>query len=114
MIHEIRVRLYTGSDDDLISWLITLESAPYGARSQAIRDALRRGIFTPQVADANNPSQEVFARLAEIPTASQIRAIMEAALAEHTFTLGPKVSPKDEDETFINGLDALFNLQEEP
>lgn len=113
MIHEIRVRLYAGSDDDLITWLSTLESAPYGTRSQAIRDALRRGLTTPQIVSMDAASPMVMERLAEIPTASQMRAIVEAVLAERTFTVGHNVPPTDADETFSAGLDTLFSLQEE-
>lgn len=41
---HIHVRVYPGKDDDLMEWI---EGLPPGKRSQAIRDALRRGIGMP-------------------------------------------------------------------
>jgi hypothetical protein len=41
---ELRVRLYPGPDDDLLRWLVGMEGQPYGAKSQAVKEALRRGL----------------------------------------------------------------------
>ena len=40
------LRLYPGQDDDLIAWLAQSDAKPYGAKSQAVKEALRRGIRT--------------------------------------------------------------------
>ena len=40
----VKFRLYPGQDDDLLAWYQELERLPYGAKSQAIKEALRRGI----------------------------------------------------------------------
>lgn len=43
---EIRARLYRGQepDDMLLAWLDQFENAPFGAKQQAIKEALLRGI----------------------------------------------------------------------
>ena len=41
---ELKLRLYPGQDDDLIAWLDSLDGQPFGAKAQAIRDVLHRGL----------------------------------------------------------------------
>jgi hypothetical protein len=41
---QILLRFYPGQDDELIAWLDQFDDRPYGAKSQAIKEALRRGI----------------------------------------------------------------------
>ena len=49
-IVEIKIRLYPSRDGDIISWLEQFDRQPYGIKSHAVREALRRGIGsqTPQ------------------------------------------------------------------
>ena len=41
---EIKIRLYPGRDDELIQWQAQLDGQPYGLKTQAVKEALRRGI----------------------------------------------------------------------
>ena len=42
---QINIRLWPGSDDDLIAWYRdTVRRVPHGRMAQIIRDTLRRGI----------------------------------------------------------------------
>jgi hypothetical protein len=41
---RLNIRLYPRDDADLIAWLDQFDDRPYGAKSQAIKEALRRGI----------------------------------------------------------------------
>jgi hypothetical protein len=41
---EIKIRLYPGQDDELIQWQAQFDDQPYGVKTQAMKEALRRGI----------------------------------------------------------------------
>ena len=41
---EIKIRLYPGRDDELIQWQAQFDDQPYGVKTQAMKEALRRGI----------------------------------------------------------------------
>jgi hypothetical protein len=41
---EIKIRLYLGRDDELIQWQAQFDDQPYGVKTQAVKEALRRGI----------------------------------------------------------------------
>jgi hypothetical protein len=41
---EIKIRLYTGRDDELIEWQAQFDGQPYEVKTQAVKEALRRGI----------------------------------------------------------------------
>ena len=41
---EVRVRLYHDRDADLIGWIEQYDDRPFGAKSQAIKSALRQAI----------------------------------------------------------------------
>ncbi len=41
---EIKIRLYRGQDDELIQWQAQFDDQPYGAKTQAMKEALRKGI----------------------------------------------------------------------
>jgi len=77
--NEIRlhIRLYPGQDDDLIQWLEQFNDKPYGAKSQAVKEALRRSIGQPdQPIDPIhqvNPLNRV--------TLAEVRQVVEAAVA---------------------------------
>jgi hypothetical protein len=43
-IVEIKIRLYPSRDGDIISWLEQFDRQPYGIKTHAVREALRRGI----------------------------------------------------------------------
>jgi len=75
---DLRVRLYYGDDDDLLTWYNALPGR--GERAQAVREVLRRGLAVKSTPTALPP--QLSARLAELPTAAEMRALFEAALAE--------------------------------
>jgi len=41
---EIKIRLYPGQDDELIQWHAQFDDQPYGAKTQAMKEALRKGV----------------------------------------------------------------------
>ncbi|MFC2015626.1 hypothetical protein ACFLUM_01700 [Chloroflexota bacterium] len=40
---EIKIRLYPGRDDELIQWQAQFDDQPYGVKTQAVKEALRKG-----------------------------------------------------------------------
>jgi hypothetical protein len=41
---EIKIRLYPGQDDELIQWQAQFNDQPYGVKTQAVKEALRKGV----------------------------------------------------------------------
>lgn len=41
---EIKIRLYPGQDDELIQWQAQFDDQSYGVKTQAMKEALRKGI----------------------------------------------------------------------
>jgi hypothetical protein len=41
---EIKIRLYPGRDDELIQWQAQFDDQSYGVKTQAMKEALRKGI----------------------------------------------------------------------
>ena len=109
--NEIRlhIRLYPGQDDDLIQWLEQFNDKPYGAKSQAVKEALRRSIGQPdQPIDPIhqvNPLNRV--------TLAEVRQVVEAAVATALARFKGQVSgavpaaPPEEDEEVEDILDQL-------
>jgi hypothetical protein len=99
---KLTVRLYPGQDDELIAWLDQFDDRPYGAKSQAIKEALRRGIGA--VIDPGRPAID-WDRLEQAFEAAAFRVF-----AAH---LGPRLSgaspaaPADEDDETAELLDRL-------
>ena len=68
---EIKIRLYPSRDDELIEWLAQFDNQPYGIKTQAVKEALRRGIGTePLQATVAAPELDL----------AEIRRIVEAAI----------------------------------
>jgi len=105
---ELRVRLYYGRDDDLLAWYIGLSE--YG-RAHAIREVLRRGLAAGDTPTALSP--QLNARLAELPTATEMRALFEAALAEVRLVneASDDVMAAEEEDTFGDNFLAAMTLQ---
>jgi hypothetical protein len=99
---QILLRFYPGQDDELIAWLDQFDDRPYGAKSQAIKEALRRGIGA--VTNPGGPAID-WDRLEQAFEAAAFRV-----LAAH---LGPRLSgaspaaPIDEDDETAELLDRL-------
>jgi len=112
---DLRVRLYYGDDDDLLTWYNALPGR--GERAQAVREVLRRGLAAgnntpPALSPAGLPPQ-LSARLAELPTATEMRALFEAALAEVRLVneASDDVMAAEEEDTFGDNFLAAMTLQ---
>ena len=109
---RLQLRLYPGQDDDLIHWLAQFDGRPYGAKSQAVKGALRRGIGA-------GPGQP--APSAPALDLAEIRAVVEAAVEqalarlEGQVSMAPAVSPEadEEVEALLDGLEASLVLEDE-
>ena len=108
---EIRVRFYPGQDDDLIRWLEQFDDRPYGVKSQAVKDALRRDIGAEPGRPASLPVLDL----------SEIRAVVEAAVTqalarfEGQVSVSPSASPGEDEEVeaLLDGLGAELVLGDE-
>jgi hypothetical protein len=68
---EIKIRLYPGQDDELIQWQAQFDGQPYGVKTQAVKEALRRGIGTePLQATVATPALDLV----------EVRRVVEAAV----------------------------------
>jgi hypothetical protein len=77
---EIKIRLYPGRDDELIQWQAQFDNQPYGVKTQAVKEALRRGIGTEHVlSGAEGPLQATVA--APALDLVEVRRVVEAAVA---------------------------------
>jgi hypothetical protein len=77
---EIRIRLYPGQDDDLISWLGQYQDRPHGVKTQEVKGALRRGLGAERVQTvAPPPAHEHPADLSR-QSLVEIRQVVEAAV----------------------------------
>lgn len=109
MRHEmmrLTIRIYSGQDDDLIRWLEQMNGRPYGVKSQAVKEALRRGIGQTQNSTAVN--------------LGEIRAVVEAAVENALTRMGGVAITRaggtdqqdDETEALLNSLDAALVIRE--
>ena len=68
---EIKIRLYRGQDDELIQWQAQFDDQPYGVKTQAVKEALRRGIgVEPLQATVVAPALDLV----------EVRRVVEAAV----------------------------------
>ena len=72
---KFTLRLYPGQDDDLIRWLDGLDGEPIGAKTQAMKMALRRGTDAGQVEAVQGTGTAPALDLVEV------RQVVEAAVA---------------------------------
>jgi hypothetical protein len=98
---EIKIRLYPGRDDDLLCWLAGMEGQPYGAKSQAVKEALRRGLGMNSSAAPAGAAVD----LAEIRAV--VEAAVEAALARLEGAVVARPAPDAVDDEAERLLDAL-------
>jgi hypothetical protein len=98
---ELRVRLYPGSDDDLLRWLAGMEGQPYGAKSQAVKEALRRGL------GMNSPAAPAGAAVDLAEIRAVVEAAVEAALARLEGAVVARPAPDSADDEAERLLDAL-------
>lgn len=107
---EVRlyIRLYPGQDDELIHWLEQFNDKPYGVKSQAVKEALLRGIGGDAPTQAHGGNVNAALDLAEM------RKVVEAAVATVLTDFQSRVSdaaatahPLEEDEELEEILDSL-------
>ena len=98
---ELRVRLYPGPDDDLLRWLGGMEGQPYGAKSQAVKEALRRGL------GMNSPAAPAGAAVDLAEIRAVVEAAVEAALARLEGAVIARPAPDSADDEAERLLDAL-------
>lgn len=77
---HLSLRLYWGQDDDLISWLEQFDGQPYGVKTQAVKEALRRNLGAggkqeTAAQSAVDPSIELSGQ-----SLAEVRRVVEAAV----------------------------------
>jgi hypothetical protein len=102
---RLHLRLYAGQDDELIRWLEQFDDQPYGAKTQAVKDALLRGLGEAP-GQASGPAAATAAW-----DLSDVRRVVEAAVETALARFGgqvitPTVAPSEDDEA-EGLLDAL-------
>ena len=108
---QLHIRLYPGQDDELIRWLAQFDDQPYGVKTQAVKETLRRGLEGDSV---YAPSAERTADLAEI------RRIVEAAIetgltrfeGRIATTVGNSPQGDDETEDLLDALGEVLVLKD--
>jgi hypothetical protein len=98
---KLTVRLYPGSDDDLLRWLAGMEGQPYGMKSQAVKEALRRGL------GMNSPAAPAGAAVDLAEIRAVVEAAVEAALARLEGAVVARPAPDAADDEAERLLDAL-------
>jgi hypothetical protein len=100
---HLSLRLYWGQDDDLIGWLEQFDGQPYGVKTQAVKEALRRNLSTDGgQAMASQPSLDL----------AEVRRVVEAAIASALARFegqmpGAVATAPGEDDEAEDLLDAL-------
>ncbi|HEY77345.1 MAG TPA: hypothetical protein G4O00_14405 [Thermoflexia bacterium] len=110
---KFTLRLHPGQDDDLIRWLGSLDGLHFGAKTQAVKEALRRGIES-----GDGPGRPAPAPAVDLP---EIRAVVEAAVEqalarfEGRVSATPSAPPEvdEEVEALLDGLGANLVLADE-
>jgi hypothetical protein len=77
---EIKLRLYPGRDDELIEWQAQFDDQPYGVKTQAMKEALRRGIGTGHGLSGAEGSLQATV-VAPALDLVEVRRVVEAAVA---------------------------------
>ena len=109
---KFTLRLHSEQDDDLIQWLESLDDLHFGAKTQAVKDALRRGI--------GDPGHQASAPTTTVDLA-EIRAVVEAAVTqalarfEGQVAGAAVVAPEEDEETetLLDSLEAALVLAED-
>jgi hypothetical protein len=77
---EIKIRLYPGQDDELIRWQAQFDDQPYGVKTQAVKEALRKGIGVEHVLSGAEGTLEVTVAAPALDLV-EVRRVVEAAVA---------------------------------
>ena len=127
---HLSLRLYWGQDDDLIGWMEQFDGQPYGVKTQAVKEALRRNLGTdggqataaPSALDPSIACDEL--RRVELSGQSlaEVRRVVEAAMTSALArfegqVIGAAVAAPGDDDEAEDLLDALGDslvLEEQP
>jgi len=98
---QLHIRLYPGQDDELLHWLEQFDDRPYGLKSQAVKEALLRGMGD-ESHTGGSPAIDL----------SEVRRVVEAAVETALSRLQGQMvaapgSPPTEDDEAEELLDAL-------
>ncbi len=114
------LRLHEDRDKDLIKWLEALDDLPYGAKSQAIKEALRRGIDNRTTSapanatlDADAVREAVTNAIAQSLDLAEIRRVVEAAVASALAAIRVNVVEETTGEDDDGSEDFLDTLGDE-
>lgn len=101
---KFTLRFYPGQDDDLIHWLDDLDEEQIGAKTQAMKEALRRGMRAdPLQATGTAPELDMV----------EVRRVVEAAVAsalsrfEGLIGDSAATTPAEEDDEVENLLEGF-------
>jgi hypothetical protein len=98
---QLHIRLYPGQDDELLHWLEQFDDRPYGLKSQAVKEALLRGI-----GDGSHTGGSPAVDLSEVRRV--VEAAVETALSRLQGPVGAAPgSLSTEDDEAEDLLDAL-------
>lgn len=98
---QVILRLYPGQDDDLIYWLDQLDEVQFGAKTQALKEALRTALGV-------RPSQ--VATGVPVLDLAEVRRVVEAGVAsalgrlEGQMIAGVRTTPPEADDDEVEGL----------
>ncbi len=105
---ELKLRLYSGQDDELIRWLEQFDDQPYGTKSQAVKEALERGSGSGSSVTA--PALD----LAEIRQVVEVAVTQALARFEGQPTaIAVLAEEDDEAEALLDNLGAALVLADE-
>jgi hypothetical protein len=76
----LKCRLYPGQDDTLIAWALSLDDLPFGAKSQAIKEALLVALEEAPTPNST-ADREIDAGALLDTLLPEIRRVVEAAVA---------------------------------
>jgi hypothetical protein len=76
---EIKIRLYPGQDDELIQWQAQFDDQPYGVKTQAMKEALRKGIRVEHVLSGAQGTLQATVATPALDLV-EVRRVVEAAV----------------------------------
>ena len=102
---KFTLRLYPGQDDDLIRWLDGLDESLVGAKSQAVKEAIRRG----RDGIETSPTATVALDLDLAQIRQVVEAAVEAGLSRRIPALVQATGPDPDESSEVDDL--LDDLQ---
>jgi hypothetical protein len=115
---KVTLRFRPGQDDDLIQWLRLLNDLHFGAKSQAMKDALRRGLG---MGSSQTGSELPGSSTGGVLDLAELRQVVEAAVDtalgrfEGQFSGGTRALAQEEDdetEALLDDLEAALVLED--